>query len=208
MRLEGATHVEWLSEDPWYVIGALGLVALGFLVALKITQQGKYLIRTGIALLLALAVFGIEQFWVTDAERIEAVVKDVGHAVGNADADAVLSYMTSDMELTQGPVSISGPVVRGTIHSMLDQTRFDFLTVSRIEAEAGELSGRGTATFRVHTSGSTEFGGVTYNFSTDPSGTDWSFGLEKTGDGQWKVNRITYIRGPRWLRLPIGRGGL
>ena len=34
----------FLSEDPTYVAGALGVLAGAFLIALRVTQQGKYLI--------------------------------------------------------------------------------------------------------------------------------------------------------------------
>src|SRR4051794_20690928 len=68
--------MESLSEDPTYLAGGLGLVALMLLVALRVTQQGRYLIRALIVLGLAAAVLVIEHFWFTDAERIEGVVYD------------------------------------------------------------------------------------------------------------------------------------
>jgi hypothetical protein len=36
--------VTFLSEDPTYLAGFLALVAVALLVALKVTQQGKYLV--------------------------------------------------------------------------------------------------------------------------------------------------------------------
>ena len=39
----------YLLEDPTYLAGGLLLLAGAFLVALKVTQQGKYLVRAGIA---------------------------------------------------------------------------------------------------------------------------------------------------------------
>ena len=71
-----------LSEDPTYLAGLLLLLAGVFLVALNITQQGKYLIRAGVMLGLALAVVAVEWFWVTDnrAHRAGGVCTTAGGA--------------------------------------------------------------------------------------------------------------------------------
>ena len=69
------------SEDPTYSVAGLILLAVGFLVALKFNQRGKYLVYAGIALGLAISVFAIEWLWVTDNERIEQVVYQLRHAL-------------------------------------------------------------------------------------------------------------------------------
>ena len=40
----------YLSEDPTFLAGFFLVLAGAFLAALKVTQQGKYLVRAGIAL--------------------------------------------------------------------------------------------------------------------------------------------------------------
>ena len=75
----------FLSEDPTYLAGFLVLAAGAFLMALKVTQQGKYLVWALTALGLAVAVVVIERMWVTDNERIESVVYDLRRAVLAAD---------------------------------------------------------------------------------------------------------------------------
>ena len=62
-----------LSEDPTYWAGGLILLAGAFLVALNLTQEGKYLIRAGAAFGLALVVVVIEWFWVTDLDAVVSV---------------------------------------------------------------------------------------------------------------------------------------
>ncbi len=207
--------MSWLSEDPMPLAGVLGVLAVVFLVLLKLRQQGKYLIWAGIALLLALAVVLVEQVWVTDRERIEAVVYDLADAVERSDADAALSYMTPDVSLTREGVSIGGPgfaavgrlvpgmtpgatnparaMIRGTIQT----ARFDFLTVSHLDVDFGRQTRMGTADFRVHAGGS--FG--SFNFLTPSSGTDWSLGVREVDD-QWKVQSITATRLPRGYQIP------
>ena len=188
--------MEYLSEDPWPLAGILGLVALGFLVALGITQQGKHLIRAGIALGLALAVIGIERAWVTDNERIEAVVYDLARAVGASDPGAIEAHLAPDFE------SPGESVDRVLIRATLPNVKFDFVRVSKLGVHAGAESRLGTADFTVHASGMATAPLLgSHAFATPPSGTDWSLGFREAAPGQWKVTRITPTRLPRGLSL-------
>jgi hypothetical protein len=188
--------MEYLSEDPWPLAGALGLVALGFLVALMITQQGKHLVRAGIALGLALAVIGIERVWVTDNERIEAVVYDLARAVGASDPAPIEAHLAPDFE------EAGESVRRAVIRASLPNIKFDFIRVSKLRVNAGAQTRLGTADFTVHAGGMASvplFG--SHAFATPPSGTDWSLGFREAAPGQWKVTRITPTRLPRGLSL-------
>jgi hypothetical protein len=215
--------VTWLSENPWPLAGTFGVVALVCLIALRITQQGKFLVWAGGALGLALLVIVIEQLWVTDAERVEAVVYDLGRAVRRSDADAVLAHLTPDVTLTQQGSTLGGEqlslvrkvfpkadpdttnLARSAIRLTLKNAQFDFLSISHLEASVGKLSRRGKADFRVTTSGSFESSGIHFNFATDASGTDWSLGFREE-NGRWLVDSITATRLPRGWRLPLGEG--
>ena len=92
----------YLSEDPTYLAGGLFLLAGLFAVALKVTQQGKYLVRAGIAVALALVVIVVEWVWVTDNERIENVVYAVRAAVLKSDVDGVLALLAPDVLYSRG----------------------------------------------------------------------------------------------------------
>lgn len=210
----------WLAEDPWPLGMTFGAVALGCLVALRVTQQGKYLIAAVIAALLALGVVVIERLWVTENERIEAVITALGHAVARSDADAALALMTPDVTLTQAGVTLGGrqaraiqrvlPGVkadqanpaRGMIRQAVADARFDFLSITRIQAHAGQLSGMGQAEFRVFASGSIDRGGTRFNFATDAGGTDWTAGMRRGDDGRWLIESITAARVPRGWEIP------
>jgi len=217
--------LHYLAEDPWPLAGFFALVGVVCLVPLYLTQQGKYLVRALIAFGLALVVLGVEHFWVTDAERVEATVRDLVRAVGRSDVDGALALMTADVTLDVGDRSINeerakvlggrivkkagvvqGAVVRGLLGSAIAATKFDLLTVSRLEARVGVQSRQGKADFRVHAAGTTEATGVNYNFATDPNGTDWSVQLREEG-GRWKVESIVATRLPAGVRLPIGGPG-
>ena len=202
--------MHYIAEDPTYVAGGLGLIGVALLVAVKVTQQGKYLVWAGVALGLAAVALVVERLWVTDNERIEATVYGLTAAVKARDADAFASYLTPDatVELDNvGPMPndfyryVIGFLSRfhrarlsaRLLRPYLESLEFDFLSISRLTAHAGALSRRGTAEFRAFASGShVEPGtGYRYNFATPPSGTDWSLGLREVEPGVWKVERIT-----------------
>jgi ketosteroid isomerase-like protein len=199
-----------LSEDPTYLAGGLVLGALACLIALKLSQQGKYLIWAGAAFGLALMVVVVEQLWVTDNERIEATVFELARGVRQSDADAVAALMTPDAIIEVDPGSIGDGNIamkyivgilrhfRGLkitpelLRRQLEPLTFDTLWVSRLEANAGRESRRGTATFRVHASGIRNEGSGTWTFATPASGTQWSLGFREV-DGRWKVDRISPV---------------
>jgi ketosteroid isomerase-like protein len=198
----------YLSEDAWPLAGVLGLVALGFLIALWVTQQGKYLFRAGIALGLAVLVLGIEHFWVTDNERIEAVVKDLRHAVEASDADRVIAHLAPEVSVVGGDdrvgrrlSALSHHFTVGMIRGVLDDTQFDYVRVSRLTTHAGAQSRLGTAEFRVQAMGSSSTH-PTRNFATN--GLDWSLGFRETSPGVWKVTRITPVNPPAGFHMPFG----
>ncbi len=198
--------MELLSEDPTYLAGGLGLLALALLVALRVTQQGRYLIWALSALGLAAAVLVIEHFWVTDAERIERVVYDLRDAVMASDVERVLACLTPDVEFVQqGQTTSLGEATREYVRSQVSNAKFDFLRISHLKAEASRQSRLGSAEFRVIASGSLHSSMITLNFATTTS--DWSLGFEETSPGVWKVNRISPTHAPGQLPGPQGSSG-
>lgn len=181
--------MELLSEDPSYLAGGLGLLAVAFLIALKLTQQGKYLIRAGIALGMALLVLTIERLWVTDSERIEQSVQGLAAAVAAGDPEKALTFLADDVRYNKGESTLSAAVTRTQVRSLIENTRFDYLRLARFEAHAGAQSRRGKAEFLVFCGGSIQQGANPYHFGSTRS--SWSLGLREVSPGDWKVNRIT-----------------
>ena len=183
-----------LAEDPTYLVAALGFLAGAFLVALKVTQQAKYLFWALGVLGLILAVVAIEQVWVTDNERIERVVYDLRRAVLASDAEGVLAHLTPDVEYVQQGATLSGEATRGLIRANLANASFDFVHINDLQTSAGRQTRRGTAEFRVYAKGTLHTSLVTYNVGTANS--TWSLGFQETAPGVWKVNRITPVSVP------------
>jgi hypothetical protein len=198
--------MEYLAENPWPLAGALGALALGFLIALKVTQQGKYLIWAAIAAGLMLCGLAIEHFWVTDNERIEAVVYDVAAGVAAGDADRVTRNLAPEATMSLPNESFDNdpflkaairivnqlqglPLGSVLIQQQLRQFRFDYVKVADLRTHAGEHTRQGTAEFLVHAMG--EQVDPHYPFATPVRGMGWSFGLRETSPGIWKVTRIT-----------------
>ncbi len=194
--------MEFLSEDPTYLAGGLVILGLALLIAVRVTQRGRYLIAAVAALALALLVVVVERLWVTDAERIERVVYDLAHAVERSDAPAVFAHLTPDVRFIWPRIgtTISGAVLRAYIQTNLEQARFDFVRIARLRARAGRQTRRGEAEFRVITGGSRRHSGADLNFAS--TNLDFSLGLRETGPGVWKVERISPTRAPRGMPMP------
>jgi hypothetical protein len=196
----------YLSEDPVYLAGGLLLLAGAFLVAVNITQRGKYLVYAGAAFGLALLVVAIEWLWITDNERIEKVVYDLRRAVQNSDADGVLAHMAPSVQYLQGDTALSEDATRALIRANLSHAHFAFVRVSNLQTNAGQQSRRGKAEFQVLTRGRFErLGAVAGMTDVGTQLTTWSLGFQETEAGIWKVNRISPVSMPQGiLALPGG----
>ena len=187
--------MELLSEDPRYLAGSLTLLAGAFLIAMRLTQQGKFLIWALAALALAGLVIGIEWFWVTDNERIERVVYDLRRAVEASDGPGVLAHLTDDVEFTDRQLKLPGEQTRALVEWRVSNTHFDFLRVTHLKVHAGEQSRRGTAEFDIISAGNSQDArGMAFPASGT---TSWSLGFRETRPGIWQVNRITSVRVPK-----------
>ncbi len=195
----------YISEDPTVLAAGLLLLAAAFGVALKVTQQGKYLIGALIAAGLAVVLVAVEWVWVTDTERIEDVVYDLRQAVLDSDVDRVMTHLTPNVQYLRGDTALDGEATRSLIQERLSHTTFDFIAIRNLRTNAGHQSRRGSA----------EFGALAR--TNLGSGTSvWSLGFQETEPGVWKVNRISPVQIPYGAQIMpsgtpssnrIGRGG-
>ena len=181
----------YLSEDPTYVIAGLLVLAGGFLIALKTTQQGKYLLRAGIALALALAVFLIEWMWVTDNERIEKTVYDVRTAVLRSDPEGVVAHLTEDVRYTGPEITMSPTDTVALIRNTVGNIQLEFARISQLKTSVGQQTRRGTAEFRLFTRGN--YKGRSTLIEARTVVTNWSLGFQETAPGIWKIFRISEV---------------
>ena len=190
-----------LSEDPSFLMLVLVFVAGAFFVALKVTQQARYLFWAlgTIGLTAILAV--VETLWVTDAERVERVVYDLRQAVLASDAEAVLEHLTSDVEYGRNGSYLSGEQTRELIRANLSNATFEFVHINGLQTSAGSKTRRGKAEFHVYAKGTLRMSHGTFDVGTANS--TWSLGFEETNPGVWKVNRITPVSVPDGaIRIP------
>jgi hypothetical protein len=190
----------YLTDDPTYVAVTLGAFAVVFLIALKVTQQGKFLIWASVLGLLAIVVVIGERLYVTDNERIEAVVNQLTKAVSESDGDAVLAMLTDDVILEPRFVASRGLLAREFIRSQLKQTKFEFLSIQHLETQVGAESRRGSASFEVLGAGNWQ----SNPWGIRPGDTAWSLGFQEMPDKSWKVNRITAIHVPVQVERALG----
>ncbi len=195
--------MHYLAEDPTVVVGTLIVGALICLTALKATQQGKFLVWAVALGLAAAFVALLEQVWVTDNERIEAVVYELRDATARSDVNAVLALTTPDVSLEPSIPMGKGALARAFLKSQLDQTKFDFLSIRHLEVSSSPQARRGSAQFEVLASGSWQ----SYNWATTAGQAIWSIGLEEMPDKCWKINRITAVKLPGPIMKTLGLGG-
>jgi hypothetical protein len=192
----------FLSEDPTYLVGGLLLLVGAFVIALKVTQQGKYLLGAGVALALALTVVLIEWMWVTDNERIEKVVQEVRTAVLNSDAEGVLTHLTPDVSYSDSDTSRKSEATRTLIRTYLSNVHLEFIRLSDLKTSVGQQTKRGTAEFRVFTKGGYK---TTSNVAAGRTAVSaWSLGFLETKPGVWKIYRISQIALPDGIRALLG----
>lgn len=193
--------MEFLSDDPTFAAAALGMAALVFLILLRVTQQGKYLFWAGGALLVLVALLGIERVWVTDAERVEATVYGLAKAVERSDGTAAAEFLTSDCVLEPSidrgnrlvqfvSSRFAGPVSRERLEGELPRYKFDYIRITGLKTRAGEMSRTGTAEFVVHVMGLQQDPSPA-GLMTPASGMGWTLGFREESPGVWKVSRIT-----------------
>ena len=192
--------MEFLSEDPTFLLSVLVMAAVASLIALRVTQQGRFLIGAGVCLALALVVFVGERAWVTQGERIAMVVEDLRRAIEASDVEGVTRHLTPDVEFVQEDRTVGSAATRALIRSNLENAGFNFVRVTGLRTAAFPRSRRGTAEFRVMAEGRSKAALGTGLIGT--AGSEWSLGFQETSPDVWKVNRITPISIPRGLALP------
>jgi hypothetical protein len=196
--------MHYLTEDPSYLLIALGLAVLGCLVALKITQQGKFLIWAGGLAAVAVLVFGLEHYWVTDAERVERVVYDLAGAVEASDVDRIKSHLDEHVTVGMRNRTIDGSIPMKLVFALLKQTRFDFVRIGQLTTSAGSQTKMGKAEFKVSATGVFNEGG--HEMPLGSLGTEWSLSFREVSPGVWKVTRIQAIKvPPQVARYLFGR---
>ena len=194
----------YLSDDPSYMLIALGFAAACCLIALRVTQQGKFMVWAGTLAAVALAIFGVEQYWVTDAERVERVVYDLARAVEASDVERIKSHLDEHVTAGMSGKLIDASIPLRIVLPMLSRTRFDFVRIGQLSTTAGSQTKMGTATFKVTASGTFNEGGSEIPLGS--LGTEWALGFREESPGVWKVTRITAIKiPPQVARALFGR---
>lgn len=197
-----------ISENPWPLVWICLAGAVVCLIALRFTQRGKFLIiAIGSGLLAGLLVV-IDHLWVTDSERVEAVVNRLVDAARRSDTSALDDLISDAISLDDvgGREFARGQVARLFLRFAIQSTRFDLLTVGNLRIDVGQISRQAKADLRIFASGSFQSPFNQLNFATDLEGSDWSIGLEETAPGVWKIQRISALSLPGsaqlgWLRF-------
>lgn len=183
-----------ISDDPTWLAGALVLAAVACFLALKTTQEGKYLVWGLTALAAAGLVVAVEWVWVTDDERIEYVVYDLRKALLAGDVEGVLARMTPEVQYVQEGQTVSGAATRLLIRSSMAGSNFETLRIHGLQTSVGRQTRRGKAEFKVFVQGNVQ--GPLGMGGAGTTNTAWSLGFEEVKPKVWLVNRITPVSLP------------
>ena len=189
----------YVAENPWYLVAVIGVVAAGFLLAARVTQDGRHFVRGMVALGVAAALIVVDQLWVTEAERVAGVVRALARAVARSDGPAALALMDEHVTFSMRSNTFGEELVLSSVAELLRQVKFDFVRISRLMATAGAQTHRGQAEFKVTTAGSIEQGSSMRAFA---GYSEWSLGFRKVASGEWKINRVTAVELPQYTMLP------
>jgi ketosteroid isomerase-like protein len=188
----------YLVDDPWPLFAVCGFAAAGFLIAMRATQDGRHLMRAGIAIGVGVLILIVDALWTTDSEKIAAIVYALGDAVRRSDAEAASALIGERVTLGVREMSVSEDLDVNWIRAVLNDVKFDYLHISRLNIAPGERTHMGKAEFRVACAGTYL---ETNNFVAS---TEWSLGFRRNVDGTWKITRITATKLPTY-GLPLGR---
>jgi hypothetical protein len=189
----------YVAENPWYLVAIIGVAAAGFLLAARVTQDGRHFVRAMVALGVAAVLIVVDQLWVTEAERVEGAVRALARAVARSDGPAALALMDEHVTFSMRSNTFGEELVLSSVAELLHQVKFDFVRVSRLMATAGAQTHRGQAEFKVTAAGSIEQGSSMRAFA---GYSEWSLGFRKVASGEWKINRVTAVELPQYTMLP------
>jgi hypothetical protein len=169
------------------------------LLALKVTQQGKFLFWALGLLVMAGVVFGVEHFWVTDAERVEAVVYDLAAAVQASNVDQIKAHLDEKVTIGTKDRTMDGSAPLRLVFMLLQNSHFDSVMISQLTTSVGRQSRVGKANFQAIATGAYNEGGSEIPIA--PMRTEWELSFREASPGVWKVTRIQAIKVP----LQVGR---
>ncbi|MEW4566899.1 hypothetical protein AB1L88_03440 [Tautonia sp. JC769] len=175
----------WLAEDPWPLAGLFALLAVGFLIRVRFSQQGRHLAWAAAMLGLAGTVLVIEQLWVTDRERIELAIYDMADAVKASDFERFESHLAPEFEKQIG--MLSKALLRGTLANV----EFEFVRIAQLEVQAGRATRMGKADFLAQAQWEERSSGLGTDYNATPlPGIGFSIGFREVDPQTWKVTRI------------------
>jgi hypothetical protein len=131
--------MSWLTEDPTVILLAIGVVAVGIIIAILKTGRGLYLTWLGGVALLAILVVFLERYIVTDREKVEDTLYGAAAALEANDVEAVASYLAASGEALEREV-------RSRMRTM-EVRKATIVSDLRIEFSPLEIPPKATATF-------------------------------------------------------------
>lgn len=168
----------WFTESAWPpIFVCIGLA--GLCVAAWISSgRGRALAAAGGLLVLCPVIYLAERVIVTDAERVEAAVRDIAAAYAERDLDGTLAFVADDATLIQD-------LVRGTMEAY----EVRHLRITDVSINMNGSGQQAVSHFRANATVSSRRGG----FGPTHQPTRWEFTWRREGDA-WKLTHVTPLQ--------------
>lgn len=177
----------WFTETPWPPIFLGIVVSAALLVVWTATRRGSVLLAAAGVLLLCPGVYFLEQWIVTEAERVEEAVHGVTTAFQENDLDRTLGYFSPRATGLRDMVRAAHKLA-----DVKDDLRITDLSVAMKPDENAAVSHfRASATVDV-----TGFGNAGYRTSR------WEFTWTK-GAGDWTIREVTRLNPITGEEMPL-----
>ena len=163
----------WFTETPWPPIFVLAIVAVACVAAWASQKRAVWLVAALTTVVAAVAVFLIERWVVTDAERVEQSVHALAAAFQRKDREATLAFF-----------SLQAPELRTLVGQALDWVDLpNGVNIKDLRVRTSNENTRAVSDF--HANGVVSFQGMGAKFA--PS--RWSVTWQKEGTG-WKIIEV------------------
>ena len=162
----------WFTETPWPPILIFIVVAvISFVIA--VSQQRKiYLLGVVFMIVCSTVSFFVERQIVTEREKVEAVIHDLGAAVTELDIKKTMDYVSDSAEWIRVDIRIGLGMIK----------TIDRLSISDLDVTMKLQNSRAVTHFRAN-------GSWTIGDYAGHSATRWRLTWQKE-EGNWKIIKV------------------
>jgi hypothetical protein len=174
--------LSWLSDHAGLLYFLLGLAAVALACCWWLTRQRKYLLGVAVVTSLAVLVWAVTLWVVTDSQQIQRTITAMAAAIGDNKPEEVVKHLASDFTYGSYTKQSAERDIRAAIQRFgLQEVRVKDVTITKLSRPDGKAE----AEFRVWVFSSMAESGVPY----------WCKAEMVLEDQSWRLRRIRFFKG-------------